>query len=107
MQIGLLTLWNGYPMEITLPIIREQDFHNRKDTVGHCFHIYNSSDTVLFLYCKHPDGFIQTVQIDIHGSCKRQSDISIYVVKMNDGHFFLRTYIDHDHCALYPLPFRR
>ncbi len=107
MQIGLITIWNGYPMEIALPVIREQDFRNREETEGHCFRIFEITGSVnVFVYCKHADGSVQTVQIDIQSSCRRQSDISIYIVAMDDGQYFLRTYTDPDACALYPLPFR-
>lgn len=104
LQIGLIGSYGGNPLDILLPIISEDDFKRRTETCGHCFHIYNLDYTKLLIFCKCPDGQRRTAQIDIRSSCKVNSDISIYIVKTNNGKYYLRSYIDSNYNGLFLIP---
>ena len=104
LKIGLVGSYGGHPLDILLPIISENEFSSRIETSGHCFYIYNLDYTKLYLFSKSPDGTKRTAQIDIRSSCKAGHSISIYVVRMNDGQYFLRSYIDAACNGLYPMP---
>lgn len=104
LQIGIIGSYYGRPLDILLPMFNENDLSDRHNNTGHCFHIYNLANTELCLFRKNTDGTRRTAKLNIRSSCKSNCDMSIYIVKMNDGKLCLRTYID-EHCnGLFPLP---
>ena len=105
-QIGLVTSYGGYPLDITLPVLGEAEFMRKRETAGHCFHIYSLAYTNLLLFSKTEGGLRRTAGLDIRSSCKENSDVSLSIVRMDDGRLFLRAYIDREHNGLYPLPHR-
>ena len=104
LQFGLIGSYGGRPLDIILPIINESEFNQKKETSGHCFHIYSLAYTKLLLFSKSHDGIRRTAQLDIRSACKANSDISIFIVRMNDGELYLRAYCDSNINDLYPLP---
>ena len=104
LQIGLIGSYGNKPLDIALPIINEEDFRVRPEIPGHCFRIYDLNYTKIFLFSKTSDGTRRTAFIDIRSSCKANSNVSLYVVKMNNGNYYLRSYIDADHNGIYPMP---
>ena len=103
LQIGLIGSYAGKPLDIILPIVSEAEFAVKRETPGFCFHIYSMSDTTISLFYNDKSGQRHTAKIDIGSSCKTNSNISIYVVQMNNGKFYLRSYIDEHHNGLYPI----
>lgn len=104
LQIGIIGSYYGRPLDILLPTLNEDDLSNRQNNIGHCFHIYDLANTELCLFRKNTDGTRRIAKLNIRSSCKPDCDISIYLVQMNDGKLYLRTYID-SHCnGLFPLP---
>lgn len=101
---GLVGRYEGQLIDMLLPIVDEDDFLNHDEPSGHCFHIYSMQSTQIFLFSRMDDGKIRTAQIDIRPSCKEDCDISIYVVRMKDGSYRLRSYIDSTCNGLFPMP---
>ena len=106
LQIGLITSYGGKPLDIILPIIGENEFRQKTETSGHCFHIFSLAYTKILLFSKNRDGEKRTALIDIRTSCKVNCDISIFIVKMNNGELYLRAYSDANVNGLYRLPYQ-
>lgn len=104
LQIGMIGIYGGHPLDILLPAICENELKTKVGNSGHCFHIYSMTNTEIYLFCKSNNGIRQTAKVDIRSSCKSNSDISLYIVKMNNGSLCLRTYIDSSINGLFPIP---
>ena len=104
LQIGIIGFYGGHPIDIILPIINESEMSDRQNNLGHCFHIYNMNNTELCLFRKGADGTRRIARLDIRSSCKSNSDMSLHLVKMNDGEICLHTYVDDYYNGLFPLP---
>lgn len=104
LQFGLVGIYNGSPLDIVLPIITEAELTENKFVKQSCFYIKDLTNSELNLFCDFSDGTRSTGKLDIRPSCKPNSNISIYIVKMDRDEYYLYTYIDAHFSGLYPIP---
>lgn len=103
-QIGIIGSYFGHTIDINLPIINENDLSEAFNNCGCCFYINDLSCTELYLFSKNAEGVKRTAKLNIREACKPNSNLSLLIIKMNDGSFCLRTYVDSKYNGLFKLP---